>query len=429
MTAGLVNGQTVQLAEILPARDCTRLEMRTVIEGERFYPGDGEKKAQKIRVTADHRFVEKVLATHDQTGLAARVARQYEGIKSSLELGGQSVPTQGVRADRAIVVAQRSDDGLLVYSLGGPLTREELDLVGGHFDTLCLTGLLPGKNVAVGDTWKISNASAVGLCMFEGLESHDLTAKLEAVDGDEARISVTGSAKGIDSGALVELNVTASATFDLTRKKIVQLEWKQKDQRGLGPISPEFQGTATVTLKRTPIDEPKTLTDAALESAPPGFDVPAAMLAIEFADPQGRFRMTHPRDWRLTGMTPQQATFRLIDRGDFVAQATITPIEKAAPGQHLDAAKFKADALASPGWSAESVLDEGEIKSGAPGRFVYRVSATGETDGIKVVQCFFLVAGPEGDQLAVAFQTRQQQLTKLGARDLTFVETIEFHQK
>jgi hypothetical protein len=425
LTTQLAHAQTANLTELLPARDCTRVTLRTVVEGERIFPQDGEKKTQPVKLTAEHRFIEKVLATHDKTGLAAKTARQYESIQSQLNLSGSQVPTTGLRADRAIVVAQRSDDGFAAYSLGGPLTRDELDLVGDHFDTLSLTGLLPGKEVAVGDTWKVGNPAAVGLGMFEALEVQDLTGKLDAVAGEQAKISITGTAKGIDAGASVVLTISANITFDLTRRKITAMEWKQTDVRGLGPVSPEFKGTVTVTLNREPVDEPKPLVDAALESVPTGFEIPAGLLVVEYRDPQGRFTLNHPRDWRLTGATAQQTTFRLLDRGEFLTQATITPFEKVAPGQHSDVAKFKADALASPGWNAESVLDEGEVKA-ITGRFAYRVTATGETDGIKVVQSFFLIAGPNGDQAVVTFQTRQQSLSKLGARDLAVIEGLEF---
>ena len=77
------------------------------------------------------------------------------------------------------------------------MTRSELE-VTQHLDTLVLPGLLPGKAMSVGQTWKVPNAVVQALRAFEGLESRYLTAKLESVSGDEAVISVAGSARGID---------------------------------------------------------------------------------------------------------------------------------------------------------------------------------------------------------------------------------------
>ena len=112
-------------------------------------------------------------------------------------------------------VAQRHKDQSLVYSPSGPTTREELELVGEQFDTLALTGLLPGKEVAVGQKWDVPNPIVQALCHFEGLTKQDLICQLKEVKEKTALVSVTGSAHGIDLGALVDLKIDASYRFDL----------------------------------------------------------------------------------------------------------------------------------------------------------------------------------------------------------------------
>ena len=145
-------------------------------------------------------------------------------------------------------MAQRPQDSLLCYSPQGPLTREELETVSEHFDTLALAGLLPGKEVAVGDTWKVGNQAAQALCLFEGLVENNLTGKLAEVKNGEAVISITGTARGIELGAQAKMTVTATAKFDLNRKRLTALEWKQKDDRDQGPASPASTAESTITL-------------------------------------------------------------------------------------------------------------------------------------------------------------------------------------
>src|SRR5436305_1556599 len=128
---------------------------------------------------------------------------------------GKDRSERSLRPGRRLVVAQRHQDVPLVYSPAGPLFREELELTSEHFDTLHLTGLLPGRAVSVGDTWKVANGVAQALCGFEGLTEQDLTCKLEQADGRTARVSVRGTAGGIDVGALVKLKIDAAYTFDL----------------------------------------------------------------------------------------------------------------------------------------------------------------------------------------------------------------------
>ena len=61
----------------------------------------------------------------------------------------------------------------------------------------------------------------------------------------------------------------------------------------------------------------------------------------------------------------------------------------------------------------------------ADGRWVYRLSALGQLDGVPVLQNFYLVASPSGEQAVVAFSLNPKQADKLGARDLSFVGSLE----
>jgi hypothetical protein len=47
-------------------------------------------------------------------------------------------------------------------------------------------------------------------------------------------------------------------------------------------------------------------------------------------------------------------------------------------------------------------------------------------DGINVVQNFYLVAGPGGVQIVMAFTMTPNQAEKLGTRDLVMVRGLEF---
>src|SRR5262249_41051421 len=150
-------------------------------------------------------------------------------------------------------VAQRQNDALLCYSPSGPLTREELDNVSEHFDTLAVTGILPNKDVRVDDTWKVPNAVAQALCLFEGLVANELTGKLVAVQMGAAVVEVTGTAKGIELGAQATVKVNATGRFDMLKKRLVRLEWKQADARDQGPASPAVNVETTTVVEREAI--------------------------------------------------------------------------------------------------------------------------------------------------------------------------------
>lgn len=414
--------QTYPLAENAQEGDCFRYHMDMKLSGEMRITKDDKPVSWKLSATATHAFPERILAA--AKGVPQKTARIYETAQAVFQVESDR-SERTLRPERNLVVVQRPKDQTFVYSPKGPLTREELELTGGHFDTLALGGLLPGREVKMGDTWKISPEAVQSLCHLEGVTAHDLTGKLEEVKDDLARVSATGTVSGIDAGAMVKMTIQATYHFDLKKRRLVDLEWKQKDERDQGPASPGEVVEVTYVLKRTAIEQPDCLSDVALISVPDNFEPPVMMTHLSYHDAKSRFDMLYERDWQITSQTDDHLVMRLMDRGENVAQATITPWDRAKPGEHLSAEAFRKAMKEMPGWEENEMLQEGEIPTNEAGRWIYRISAIGEMDGMKVLQNFYLVAGPNGDQVVLAFTMTQAQAEKLGSRDLTMVSGVE----
>jgi hypothetical protein len=386
---------------------------------------EGMKQTIRLEAKARHAFLDRTLAVAD--GLPARSARHYDDAVASavvdIEKIGRSLPD-----DRRLVVAVRSSEGMLCFSPAGALTRDELDLVTEHFNPQCLAGLLPGKAVNVGDTWSVSPAAAQAACAFDGLVKNALAGKLTASADGKATFAIEGTAEGIEHGAKVTLTINATGTFDLATKRITELTWKQKDEREQGPVAPASQVEATVTLKRQFLAEaPKELADAALANVPKG-EIPPAMLLLRHADPKGRYSLVYPRDWHITGLTDQHLILRLLDKGEFIAQATVMPWKKVDPGKHTPAEEFKKAANATPGWTAGRVLEDAE--TAAPdGRWLYRIVAEGKMDELPVVQSFSIVADAQGEQAAMTVAMKPEKAKAVGARDRELLNAITFPRK
>src|SRR5262249_17323611 len=155
-------------------------------------------------------------------------------------------------------------------------------------------------------------------------------------------------------------------------RRLVALEWQQKDVREQGPASPAATMTVKITVTRREVDSPKELGKTALASVPRGFEPPAAMTYLQYSDPKGLYELIHSRDWQWGGQTDKHFVLRLIDRGDFVAQTTISPWDAAKPGKHMTPEDFQKQMEATPGWAVEQVLQTGEVPTDG-GRWLYRV--------------------------------------------------------
>jgi hypothetical protein len=387
---------------------------------------DSKPVSLKLSADATHEFPERVIAI-DTHGHVQKTARAYQTARARIATGPER-SERTLRPERCLVVAQQVKGQTVVYSPAGALTPEELELVSEHFDTLAITGLLPGRAVNIGAAWKIDSDAVQALCSFEGLSEHSMTCKLEEVKAGIARVSVSGSATGIDLGAMVKLTVAGAYHFDIKSQRVVWLEWKQKDERGQGPASPTTTVESTTTLTRTPIPQPACLSDVALISVPDG-DPPGTMTQLAYHhDSKTPFDLQYARDWQIVGQSTEHVVLRLLDRGDFVAQATLTPWERARPGEHLSPEAFRESTSKTPGWEQGEAVEDGEVPADG-GRWIYRISAPGRMDGLKVVQNFYVVAGPGGEQVLLAFTMTPAQVEKLGTRDLALVRGISFPAK
>jgi hypothetical protein len=419
------SAQQVTLAEAPASGECARYSVELDLAGKMIITQENTKESVKLEAKARHVFSERTLTTTD--GLPAKSARHYEDAVASAVVDVERV-NRALPDDRRLVVAVRSSEGPHCFCPAGPLTRDELDLVTEHFNPQCLAGLLPGKAVSVNDTWLIGPAAAQAACQFDGLVKHALTGKLTAAADGKATFTIEGTAEGIEHGATVKLTITATGVFDIAAKRIVGLVWKQKDDREQGPVAPASQVDATVTLKRIALTEPpKELTDTALATVPRG-DVPPAMTLLRHADPKGNYTLTYPRDWHITGQTDQHLVLRLLDKGEFVAQATIALWKKAEPGKHTSAEEFKKAVASAPGWTATRVLEDAELTT-PDGKWLYRIVAEGKMEELPVVQSFHLLAGGQGEQVAVTFAMKPEKVKAVGTRDKELVHAVQFPKK
>lgn len=420
---GFATAQNAVLSEAPLAGACFRVDLKMELTGEIRVQQDGKQRTLKQTAKAHHDYIERILEAKNDVG--AKAARIYQSAEATITVEADTSPRK-LRRARALMLVHQNPEGLLAYSPKGCLSQEEVELTE-HLDTLQISGLLPGKETAVGGTWKVANTVVQALCDLEGLLEHNVTGKLESAKDNMAQIAFIGQAKGIHLGAEVRTLIEAKGQFDLSQKRLVRMEWKQSDQRNQGPVNPAHSADVTYILTRTPIAEPSELSDIAL--------VPALAVALDTVsaishiDPKGRFELQHGREWRLVGQQEKHLVYRLIDRGDFVAQVTLTPFKKEEPGNRMALEDFVELMTEAPGWKHEDLIDKNDKVEVGGGVKVYRVAASGELEGVKAVQYFYLLHDPQGYQMIVTFTMAPNQARNLDARDLALLRGIRFPGK
>lgn len=416
----------VHLGEQPKPGDTFQCDLQLTVSGKMKIDRDGKPDAVPLEAKAKHSYLERVAA--GDGGTVQKVVRFYKEAATD-RVSGVDRSRQTLSDDRRGIVAQQTPAGILHFHPTGPLTRDDLELVSEHFETLALPGLLPNKAVKVGETWTIANDVAQALCQFDGLVKNELVGKLTAVQDGKATFAVEGKAEGIEQGAAVKVAVTATGTFDVAKRLTVAVHWEQTDARDQGPISPALDAKATIDLTRAAqTAESKELTDLQAK-LPAGDKVPDVLTQLRHAD-AGGYEMVYPRDWHIVVKNDKHLVLRLLSRGEFLSQATIAAWKPSASSTDAKAilTEFVDATKKLPGWEPEKVLENGPMPAEA-GRQLYRLSAAGKQDGLEVVQSFYLLTGPAGQHVAVANVCNAASHAKVGAQDLALVAAIEFPAK
>lgn len=405
----------------------TRVAVMMKAEGSRpDYRLEAKGKALPFRVETHFDFLERILDAGPD-GRPKRSARRAERATASIDFfraEGQTMAAD-LRPEVALLVAERRPAGLLTFSAGGPLLRSELDLVQGPADTLALPELLPAKPAAVGDSWDVPPDAAKSLSEYEALAANGLKATLTSADDAEARVAIKGQVRGAARGGEGAMNLDGILTFDRKANLIRRLDLNRSETRKKGLVESALEAKSTLTVERTPIETPTELSDEALKDLPLEDDARRELLIL--VPPGGRYTLMHDRDWHLALDDARRVVLKRIDHGELVAQCDLMLGPNAGRGRHQDLDQFRDDIRKALGKSFESFTGAGEVGGAPGGGFRYKIAVEGTPqEGGRPLWYYYLVAGPEGDQVLGVFSLTQELEARFGDQDLRLIGSLEW---
>jgi hypothetical protein len=375
-----------------------------------------------MSATAAVSYRERRLLGPGSDAEALRSVRDYEQAQVDISIDEEKTSHRVTDALK-LAVAQGRSSGLEIYSLGGLLSAQEMELLTPPCDSLGILALLPRTEVAVGDEW--SPPAWVGqlLARFDAATKSEITCRLDSVQKDVAKVTFQGQVSGAAQGATSEMTLIGSYDYDLQTKSITSVDLQQSEQRAVGVVSVGLNVAARVRLFRKPAMLPGRLAHAAVLEAAVHEPPPSALL-LRFESPWN-IGLLHSRDWHLFKQTEQVAIFRLLDQGLFLAQCNLSPIPSARPGEHTSAEVFENDIRQSLGTRLKT-LGATEVIPASDRRFLQRVVASGAVGERQLTWIYYLLADPSGKQASLMFALDTEQLGKLAERDREFVQSVRF---
>ncbi len=144
-------GDAVKLQTQCQRGDLTRVAVTLNVDGEMQVAGDGKSLKLPMQVAGALKYDEMRL-DDSASPASRRSARCYvsAGAKIGIE---KHTDISSLRADRRLILVNSGKDGIVISSLSGPLTREELELIDMPANSLVVDSILPADPVQPGDSW------------------------------------------------------------------------------------------------------------------------------------------------------------------------------------------------------------------------------------------------------------------------------------
>ncbi len=115
-----------------------------------------------------------------------------------------------------------------------------------------------------------------------------------------------------------------------------------------------------------------------------------------------------------------------LERGVVVAQANLVLGPNAGKGRHQDLGQFREDIRRALGSRFGQFVGVGEVDGDPVGGFRYKVAVRGREGDLGVVWNYYLVAGPEGDQLLTIFTLAEDQAKAFADQDLRMIGSLKW---
>lgn len=387
----------------------------------------GKAQAWKANAAASFKFLERRLPGTGRGADAYRSLRNYDEAESKITVE-KEVSSLRLRDRRRLIVASGRREGVVPYSPNGPLTRNELELLQMVGDNLAVLGLLPVAPVAVGEKWEPDSWVAQTLANVEAVQTSKLTCELQSVLGGVARVKFDGNLVGATVGAHTEITLSGSYLYDVKQQHIKRVDFEHKEKRSVGTVSPGMDITVRVSVERKLSDSEGPLTEEAAEKIP--LEPIPQLLLLTFQTPWN-VELLHDRNWHVFRQSGDVAVLRLLEKGSLIAQCNLTRIPAAGAGKHTAESEFQADVQKILGERLKAIEKAEEVKTD-DGRFLYRVTAVGETKDpaqtapIPMTWIYYLCASPAGEQVSLVFAVETKLMEQLGNRDLAFVKSLTF---
>jgi hypothetical protein len=401
-----------------------RVVVRLEVGGDTKYSDQGKPKRDKLSVTCDLDYVEKLLELPDKVDGLWRSVRDYQKASADVKVGdGQYKPA--LKPEHRRIATEAAKQTALLFSPDGAISREELDAIDVPVNTLLLDRLLPDKPVQVGDQWSHGEELMAAMLGLDEVAKSTVQSTLKEVTAARALMEISGRVEGAAYGVSTAVKILGRYRLNLQTKRIDWLGMLIEEVREPSFVADGMDGTSKLTVLVTPAKEPANLADMALAKLNLKSTPDATRLYYE--SPDGAWHCRLDRRWTIHHQRPKSsaAVLRFLDRGKFAGQCNLASLVDRDPGKLVSLEEFQDDIRKALGKSFGEFVEAKE-STNPSGYRVSRVVAHGIASEIPMRWIYYLVTDPKGRRAAFTFAVEQNQVERFADADAVLVSSLRF---
>jgi hypothetical protein len=404
--------ETINLSADLRPGQLAQVKFQMEVGGQLKMVREGQVKQTPMKVDGQSVYRERLLSAADGSRVS-RSVRKYDSAQGSLTIERREL-TPELSAAHRLIVASVGKDAQILFCPNGLLTRDELDLIDVPCSTLLVNRLLPGKAVKLGDTWRHQPEDLALLLGLDAVSQADVESVLSQLEDGAAEMALAGTIAGAIGGVATDIELKAKYRFNAAAGRIDWLAMLIKENRSVGHAAPGVDVVAKLQLQIEPLAGASDLTDAALADV--ALEPAPELSRLAYLSPSGELSLAVHRGWQVVNEDGQVAVFRLVERGDMLAQCNVTRLPAVTAGKKLTLAEFQADVRKALGSNFRQFAEATELTSGAD-YHVLRVVAQGLVSELPIEWRYYHVTDRSGRRAALAFTISQQFTDRFGDND------------
>jgi hypothetical protein len=385
--------------------------------------GDASPQRLPMSVSGKLQYEERVLVPLvDSPPAGTPLAIRWYGNAEAVIKVGETGRTPKLADDCRLVLLESGAERPVLYSPDRPLSREQLDLIDVVGTSYFIDRLLPTAPVSKDDSWS-HDAPVMGpLLTLDTVAVCEVQSTLDGFNASFAKMRLAGTVHGAADGAATELEVRAVYLYDRRAKRITQLNLAIRERRSIGGATPGVDATAKLQIRIERLNSSTNLSDRVVGKAVRPARMPHRDLVYE-SSPLG-LRFHHDRNWFVTSEARESVTLRRIDRGDLVAQCTLTALPPKSAGRQTTLEQFQQDVQQSLGKSFGELVSSRQWQNAA-GLYCYQLVVRGMVDEVPVEWHYYLAFPESGERVSAAVTIEKPMVDRVGQVDAELFESVQ----